>query len=236
MLRLLRRLLTKVNARLSGYQSFDPRTNGEWRFLEKSIDVGDGIVFDVGANRGEWAMQALAFHPRARLHCFEPGGTAFGELTSALGDRAQVHKAAVSSEPGTVVLHATEDSEQSSLFSRRQFGEATKSETVEAVTIDQICEREGIEEIALLKIDTEGNELAVLKGAVGTLPRIKTIQFEYGGTAVDARIYLRDFFDLLSDHFDLYRLWRFGIIHEPNWHEMLELAAYQNWVCIQRQG
>ena len=61
-------------------------------------------------------------------------------------------------------------------------------------------------------------------------------QFEYGGTAVDARIYLRDFFDLLSGHFDLYRLWRFGMIHEPRWHEMIELAAYQNWVCIQRQS
>jgi FkbM family methyltransferase len=232
---MLRRFLTKVNARLSGYQSFDPQTNGEWRFLKKSIEIGDGIIFDVGANRGEWAMQAMAFHSRARLHCFEPGGTAFRELTSALGDRVQAHNVAVSSEPGTVVLHATGDSEQSSLFSRRQFGE-TKSESVEAVTIDQVCEREGIETIALLKIDTEGNELAVLQGAVETLPRIKAIQFEYGGTAVDARIYLRDFFDLLNSRFDLYRLWRFGMIHEPRWHEMLELAAYQNWVCIQRQN
>jgi FkbM family methyltransferase len=230
-----RRLLTKVNAHLSGYQNFDSRTNGERRFLAKSVEIGDGTVFDVGANRGEWAKQALDLHPRARVHCFEPGGAAFRELTAALGDRIQAHNVAVSSEPGTVVLHAAEDSEMSSLFARRQLGDA-RSETVEAVTIDQICERQGIEEIALLKIDTEGNDLAVLRGAVGTLPRIKTIQFEYGGTALDARIFLRDFFDFLSNRFDLYRLWRFGMIHEPRWHEMLELAAYQNWVCVQRQG
>jgi len=60
------------------------------------------------------------------------------------------------------------------------------------------------------------------------------IQFEYGGTAVDARIFLRDFFDLLGDRFDLYRLWRFGMIHEPHWNELIEVAAYQNWVCIRR--
>lgn len=202
--------------------------------MAKSAEIGDGIVFDVGANRGEWAKQAMAFHSQARLHCFEPGESAFSELSATLGDRVQVHNVAVSSEPGTVVLHAPEDPEQSSLFSRRHFGDVG-SETVQAVTIDQICEREGIEEIALLKIDTEGNELAVLQGAVETLPRIKAIQFEYGGTAVDARIYLRDFFDLLSSRFALYRLWRFGMIYEPSWHEMLELAAYQNWVCIQRQ-
>ena len=202
--------------------------------MAKSVEIGDGIVFDVGANRGEWAEQAMAFHPRACLHCFEPGESAFRELSAVLGDRVQAHNVAVSSEAGTVVLHTAEDPEQSSLFSRRHFGDVG-SETVQAVTIDQICKREGIEEIALLKIDTEGNELAVLQGAVETLPRIKTIQFEYGGTAVDARIYLRDFFDLLGSRFSLYRLWRFGMIYEPRWHEMLELAAYQNWVCIQRQ-
>jgi FkbM family methyltransferase len=228
-----RRVLTRATAHLSGYQNFDPKTNGEQRFLEKSAEIGDGIVFDVGANKGDWAKKVLASHPEARIHCFEPGGAAFRELTAVLGDRVKAHNVAVSSEPGSVVLHVAEDREQSSLFARRHFGD-TPNETVEAVTVAQICEREGVEEIALLKIDTEGNELAVLRGAVESLPRIKMIQFEYGGAAVDARVYLRDFFDLLEDRFAFYRLWRFGMIHEPQWHEMIEVAAYQNWVCVRR--
>jgi FkbM family methyltransferase len=231
----IRRIITKVNAHVSGYENFDFRTNGERRFLAKSVEIGDGTVFDIGANRGEWAKQALAFHGRACLHCFEPGKASFDELTAALGDRVRAHNVAVSNESGTVVFHAATDPQMSSLFPRRQLGDA-RAETVEAVTIDEFCEREGIEDIALLKIDTEGNDLAVLQGAVGMLPRIKAIQFEYGGTAVDARIFLRDFFDLLGARFDLYRLWRFGMIHEPHWHEMLELAAYQNWVGIQRKS
>lgn len=83
------------------------------------------------------------------------------------------------------------------MFDRRHLVDA-EDEVVEAVTIDQVCGEEGIDQIALLKIDTEGNELAGLQGAVESLPQIRMIQFEYGGTAIDARIYLRDFFDLLE--------------------------------------
>lgn len=227
------RLLMKMSFRVAGYQAFDPRTNGERRYLAKTAQVGDGVVFDVGANQGNWAQMVLAFHPQARLHCFEPGAAPFQALADDLGELVRVHNVAVSDKPGSVVLHAAEESEQSSMFDRRHLADAA-DEVVEAITVDQVCQAEGIDEIALLKIDTEGNELAVLRGARETLPRIRSIQFEYGGTAIDARIYLRDFFDLLSDRFDFYRLHRFGLVYEPRWHELLEVAAYQNWVCIRR--
>jgi FkbM family methyltransferase len=228
------RFLMKASFRVAGYQDFDPRTNGERRFLAKRAQIGNGVVFDVGANEGNWARMALSFHPHAQVHCFEPVSAPFQALAADLGDRVRVHNVAVSDEPGSVVLHAAPESEQSSMFDRRHLGDAN-DEVVDAITVDQICRAEGIGEIALLKIDTEGNELAVLRGAAATLDRIRMIQFEYGGTAIDARIYLRDFFDLLGERFAFYRLHRFGMIHEPRWSELLEVAAYQNWVCIQRQ-
>jgi len=228
-----RRLITKAALRAAGYEDFDPRTNGEWRFLAKAVEIGDGVVLDVGANEGNWARMVISSHPRARLHCFEPGSVAFRALSEGMGESVQLHNVAVSDQRGTVVLHAAEESEMSSMFARPNLADTTE-ETVNAITIDDFRRVESIDEIALLKIDTEGNELAVLRGASESLPRIRMIQFEYGGTAVDARIFLRDFFDLLADRFDLYRLWRFGLIHEPRWHELLEVAAYQNWVCIRR--
>jgi FkbM family methyltransferase len=228
-----RRLTLKAARRAAGYQDFNPRTNGERRFLEKTAELKDGVVLDVGANEGNWARMLLSFHPQARLHCFEPGSVPFQLLTEGMGESVRPHNVAVSDRPGTVVLHAAEESEMSSIFNRPNLADAT-DETVEAITIDDFRHAEGIDEIALLKIDTEGNELAVLRGAEGSLSKIRMIQFEYGGTAVDARVFLRDFFDLLEDRFDLYRLWRFGMIHEPSWNELIEVAAYQNWVCIRR--
>lgn len=60
------RLLVKVALRAAGYQDFDSRTNGERRLLAKSAQIGDGVVLDVGANRGAWASMALTFHPQRR--------------------------------------------------------------------------------------------------------------------------------------------------------------------------
>jgi hypothetical protein len=50
--------------------------------------------------------------------------------------------------------------------------------------------------IDLLKIDVEGHELSVLRGATKTMERglIKVVQFEFGGCNLDTRTNLQDFF------------------------------------------
>jgi FkbM family methyltransferase len=54
-----------------------------------------------------------------------------------------------------------------------------------------------IEKIHFLKIDTEGFELKVLKGFKNTLDRVSHVQFEYGGTYLDAKISLKEVLDFL---------------------------------------
>ena len=52
--------------------------------------------------------------------------------------------------------------------------------------LDDYCKEYGIEFIDFLKIDTEGSELPILRGGTLILPKIKYIQFEYGGCWKDA--------------------------------------------------
>lgn len=61
--------------------------------------------------------------------------------------------------------------------------------------------------VDLLKIDVEGNELKVFQGAEKSLAegRIGAIQIEFNECAIDSRIFLRDFWNLLSKDFHLHK-------------------------------
>lgn len=67
--------------------------------------------------------------------------------------------------------------------------------------------------VDILKIDTEGHELAVLRGAHGLLARgaVGYIQFELGVANLDTRTFLKDFVDLLEPGYRIYRILRDGL-------------------------
>ena len=102
-------------------------------------------------------------------------------------------------------------------------------------TLDDYCGREDIGQIDLVKIDVEGHELSVLKGSTRMLSqgRIKRIQFEYGGTFIDARILLKDMFEFLTPYnLLLYKIYPEEIKFVERYDQRLESFQYQNWVAI----
>ena len=90
--------------------------------------------------------------------------------------------------------------------------------------------KNGIEQINFLKVDVEGNEYKVFSGAQGMINqgRIKHIQLEFGGCNIDSRTFFRDFWDLLSNKYDFYRIMRDGLIKIEKYTEAHECFLYQN--------
>ena len=88
--------------------------------------------------------------------------------------------------------------------------------------------------IKFIKIDTEGSELKVLRGATHMLQtgRIKYIQFEFNHMNIISRSFLRDFYELLSAY-DIYRVLRDGLVPVP-YQETMEIFAYQNFLAIKK--
>jgi len=86
---------------------------------------------------------------------------------------------AVGKEPGHLEINvAPDDPQLSSLLERSDLtAEGLKSEkrTIEVTTLDSIFAGKQLPAKTLLKIDTEGNELAVLQGAEEILPRIDCV-------------------------------------------------------------
>lgn len=123
-----------------------------------------GVAFDVGAHRGETARELLEAFPDARVHCFEPLPESFAALERATaGTSARAVNAAMSDAAGTISIARGESSQHAGVHAA---GERLQ---VDARTVDGYADEQGIDRIGLLKIDTEGHEPAVLRGAARRL-------------------------------------------------------------------
>ena len=135
-----------------------------------------GILVDVGAHRGDILHAAVAVAPDARHVAFEPGPM-FDELVSRFPE-AEVHRACVGAEPGEVEFFVYERSTRSSKSAIP--GEALRSRAVaKQVALDDIIAANRL--VSVVKIDVEGHELDVLRGASRLLAEQQpTIIFEHG--------------------------------------------------------
>lgn len=167
--------------------------SSEW-LLQKRL-VGDAkIVFDVGAAIGRVTARYLELFPNATVYAFEPAPANVKKFRARLpkltgGDRAQVFEAAILDSDGMAVFKLYESNDHHSIFESteafqarpRKPGRVVKEVVVECGTLDGFCEHKHIDgHIDVLKIDTEGAEMEVLRGAQGLLEnrRIKLIYAE----------------------------------------------------------
>jgi FkbM family methyltransferase len=141
-----------------------------------------GVVLDVGAKYGSTATW---FAERAQqVHAFEPDPANRARLREVLRVRSirnvEVVEEAVSDQVGRATLHRKAAAGHHSLA---DVGASPTVGTlvVPTTTVDAHCRRHGIGSISLLKIDVEGFEPEVLRGASGLLREqaISMVLFEY---------------------------------------------------------
>lgn len=151
--------------------------------------------------------------PGARLVCFEPHPKNLQKLRARQELHAEVIGCAVGKQQGQLELFDYADNDGSSHASvyreviEEIHGCRSLSHIVDILTLDDYCSTNGIDHIDLLKIDTEGHELAVLLGASRKINNqcIDAIHFEFNEMNIISRVFLRDFRTLLKDYV-FYRL------------------------------
>lgn len=219
-------------------------TNGEYRFLDRVKErFGSGaapIFFDVGANVGEWSRRAAEGLSALTLFAFEPTPGTFRVLEAGRvrDPRVVMHcePMCLGNENGFATLYEGDFLAGTNSLHRRAFHRG-KDVRVAIKTGDAYCEEQKIKRIDFLKIDTEGHEMAVLKGFNSMLTggQIEVLQFEYGGTWIDARAYLKDAFDfLLPRGYSVGRLHPRRIEWIPAYHECEETFRHSNYVAVRR--
>jgi len=229
----------------------DVTTSGEavvFEILKQKI-TPPYCIFDVGSNKGQFAtliIDNIQFE-YSSIHCFEPVKKTFEMLKDNINKRC-IDKRIIlnnigigSKEEKATLYYDTEGSGLASLTRRKLdyaniyfnlFEKATIS------TIDGYCEKNSIDHIHLLKLDTEGHELFALGGATNMLDKdnIDLILFEFGGCNIDTRIFFKDFWYFLTGYnFRIYRITpNSGVCYIPKYNEIHEQFRTTNYLATRK--
>ncbi len=125
-----------------------------------------GIV-DVGANRGNWTRTAMRYFPEATYALFEPQRDLLAESDPQRDPRVKIFAMGAGPVTSTMKLSKHERDDSFSFALTEEEAASRGREQVEApvVALDEFLPSQGIAYPEMLKIDAEGWDLEVLKGA-----------------------------------------------------------------------
>lgn len=222
------------------------RDSGERGVLDRVARTWAGkpvVVFDVGANQGDYAEEVVARLGQDTVcHCFEPSRKTFEILSARFSKHGNVrlHPFGFGEIRVRIPLYTSSgDSGLASVYPRRldHFGLAVRpTEDIQLEVLDDFCESQKLNHVHLLKMDVEGHELSVLKGASRLLASggIDYIQFEFGGCNLDSRTFFQDFYYLLDPKYRLYRVLRNGLAPITRYRETDEVFLTTNFLAVSR--
>jgi len=224
-----------------GDNNSDLLINGESRLLRHYLP-GTGVctVFDIGANHGQWCRQVLEAQPLAQVHCFEPSTKAFKKLlANNFPPNVICNNIGLGSQAVEGTLYVDNGFSELSSFHINDPERPITPEVVQIETLSGYCHVRGVDRISFLKIDVEGYELEVLKGAVSLLAdrAIAAVQFEYGSTYISSRTLLKDVFELVQDFdYDFYKILPFTLLPIPKYETQLETFEASNYLMLLRDS
>lgn len=236
---LLEKTILNIFCHIQNYNNCNIKKNGETVFIKNMFKFFSKnknkklLMFDIGANVGDYTQSLIEFgnnnNLQTLIYSFEPTKSCLEILNNKFNNNPQIKlfpQAVSEKQEETKIYYDMDKSHLASLYKREldyYSISMDKSEVISTVRLDTIIEKENIEHINFIKIDTEGNELSVLKSLGKYLnPHfIDFIQLEYGGTYLDAKISLREVYELLEKSgFNVAKIMPKGI----------ELSSYEPWM------
>lgn len=222
------------------------KMSGELTFLRQYLKgKDDPVIFDVGANVGGYSKDIVVSNPAATVFAFEPHPLTFARLVVNVKGQRNILPLnyAVGDRAGRQILYDRRSeggTAHASIF-REVIEDIHKSQSsgyeVNVITLDEFIEKKGLARVDLLKIDTEGYELNVLKGGVKAIRSgiFKAIQFEFNEMNVLSRVFFKDFIEVLPQY-QFYRMLPRELQRIDRYSPArCELFAFQNIVAILRE-
>jgi FkbM family methyltransferase len=157
------------------------------QLIMKRVIADNSNCIDVGCHKGEILDLILKFSPKGKHFAFEPIPYLFNQLENKYINRAVVYPFALSDKNGETTFNLVKNAPAYSGINKRQYNIAhpdIEEIKVELRKLDEVIPREL--KIDFIKIDVEGGEFGVLKGARELMKKnLPVVVFECGMGASD---------------------------------------------------
>jgi FkbM family methyltransferase len=174
---------------LGYYVGRSPRPyTAEWHVREFLERLSIQTVLDVGAHEGEYGQMLRQLGFSGRIISFEPIAASYTALQLASRNDHDwlIHQLALGPTEGTGEMFVTKATDMASLhrpnrLASERFGSAIlveRSETVSIETLDRVFPTLAVRPPVLLKLDTQGHDLDVLRGGARVLCEVAALQAE----------------------------------------------------------
>ena len=226
-----------------GYNNYrNNQESGESYFIKEILaKTNPKLCIDVGANIGEYTKEILE-NTDSRVIAFEPVPTTFEKLrkeTESYNDRITYENMGVGAINEELIIHFNSDALAHASFSEevKQINYVSNEEkvSVPVVTLDAYFKDKNITEVDFIKIDTEGFESEVFKGAARIFAELKPkyIQIEFNWHQLFRNTSLHYFSQLLQNY-DMYQLIPNGwVLRDPK-DPLVNIYSYSNFIFVLR--
>jgi FkbM family methyltransferase len=192
----------------SSYGSFVVYANfpefEEMDFIKNIVSDGHTVI-DVGANIGSISILSASQGKTVKVYAFEPTEKLIPYLQENINinqfqNQIIIHQHAISNKNGTLKFVLESESEINHIHSGNN--KEKNLVTVKSSTLDKIARDSKIKHVDLLKVDVEGAELLVFKGAKKLFKekRIETIVFELNKNINNFGYSAKDLISLLKNN------------------------------------
>lgn len=176
--------------RLTGYQLIKvPYSNrkiksGSYKWLQ---DLNINTILDIGANEGQFTKVITQILPGVQVYSFEPLKVAYEIFKSQFkgNNKIEIFNFALGDEDKQSSIYKNEFSASSSVIAMTEllkeafpFSRSVTEEKITIKRLDDFSYNLNLNKEILMKIDVQGFELNVLKGAENTLRDVKLIIVE----------------------------------------------------------
>ncbi len=214
-------------------------SDGELKFLRRH-PLGEGAIIDVGANLGLFSLVIDSFSPKSRrIIAFEPAPSTFAALSKNIADNSatniECHQLAVSDRDGKACFEVKENARANSSLVGASGASRGICIEIECTTLDRFVSAASLGQIAMLKVDVEGHEISVFRGAehVWSNMRPAVVYFEVcpplaraiGFASEEAAAFLDE------KGYALYRILADGSLQEARCDEIANVEL-ENWVGL----
>lgn len=192
------------------------------------------VMLDIGANIGATSVPLAKKYNQTQFYLFEPHPQAFSDLQKNCNynklANVKLMNAAVSNKSGVMQFYASTDADKLGLSSTKPNHDIKQYNLIEvpSVCIDEQC-ADITDPIAVIKIDTQGTELDILKSATNTIAKHRPVIFfefesDYFPDLQEERQVKMEILDFFKLHrYDLFCMQRINA-----YHPVVNLNGYYN--------